>query len=101
MPALREKSRKLTGYLEQWVRQAAPQRVELLTPADPDARGCQLSLRVLDRPQELFDRLQAQGIVVDQRKPDVIRVAPVPLYNTFADVHAFGEALAAWASRER
>jgi kynureninase len=101
MPALRRKSLALTGYLEQWVRHAAPERVELLTPADPEARGCQLSLRVLDRPHELFEALQSQGIVVDERKPDVIRVAPVPLYNSFADVHAFGEALAAWASRDR
>jgi kynureninase len=98
MAALRAKSRRLTGYLEAWVDHAAGGRVELLTPREPDSRGCQLSLRVLDRPQELFRALRAAGIVGDFRPPDVVRVAPVPLYNRYHDVWRFGRALAAWAS---
>jgi kynureninase len=96
LPALREKSRRLTAYLEAWVDRAAAGRIEVLTPRDPAARGCQLSLRALDRPRELFRTLQDEGVVADYREPDVVRVAPVPLYNSFADVWSFGQLLQRW-----
>jgi kynureninase len=97
MDALREKSQRLTGYLAAWIDHVADPRVEIVTPCDPAARGCQLSLRVREQGRELFAALQAAGIVGDCREPDVVRVAPVPLYNSFHDVWRFGRALAGWA----
>jgi len=99
MDALREKSKRLTGYLEWWVRHACGERIEILTPGDIEARGCQLSLRVAGGSESLFDELREAGIVCDQRKPDVIRLAPVPLYNSFHDVWRCGRALQRWAGK--
>ncbi len=99
MPALRAKSRKLTAYLQYWIDRSAAGRIELLTPREPRFRGCQLSMRVLDRPRELFRGLQESGVVADYREPDVIRVAPVPLYNSFHDVWRFGTVLCDWSQK--
>lgn len=85
----------MTGYLETLLRciPTALKAFTILTPSDPAARGAQLSLKLhpglLDRVMEV---LEEQGIVLDERKPDVIRVAPAPLYNTFTDVFDFIEA---------
>lgn len=98
MEALRAKSLELTGYLEGWLGHAAGGRIELLTPRDPAARGCQLSLRAAERPRELFEALRRRGVTADFREPDVVRVAPVPLYNSFHDVWRFGQALLGWAA---
>ena len=100
LPALRAKSEKLTAYLEAQVLARLPNVLEIVTPAQPERRGCQLSLRVRggrDRGRALFDYLVAQGIVGDWREPDVIRISPVPLYNTFADVQRFTSAVGAWS----
>ncbi len=86
MPALRKKSVLLTDYLEYLLRAHPLDAWNIITPEDADARGCQLSLRVHDCGRELFRRLQENGIIADWREPDVIRVAPAPLYNTFSDV---------------
>lgn len=86
MAALCKKSELLTGYLEYLIDQLAPQRFELITPREPASRGCQLSILVHDRPRELLESLKAEGVVCDFREPNVLRVAPVPLYNTFHDV---------------
>lgn len=95
MARLRAKSVALTGLLEQLLRAHAPQ-VRIITPADPARRGCQLSLRVgASRGPALFEALGARGVVCDWRAPDIIRVAPVPLYNRFEDVWRFAAALAA------
>jgi len=91
--ALRKKSVELTGYLEFLVKEYAGDAIELITPSDPEQRGCQLSLRARERAREFLDVLSAAGIVPDFRPPDVIRAAPVPLYNTFHDVWRFGQAL--------
>ena len=91
MSALTEKSRKLTGYLETLIDHIADERVSIVTPRDPVERGCQLSIRIGDRG--LHERIIAQGVFADWREPDVIRVAPVPLYNSFADVFRFAEIL--------
>jgi kynureninase len=89
---LREKSVRLTGYLDFLLHEALAARAEVITP--PDARGCQLSLRILDGdPQAALRNLQAQNVFVDWREPDVIRAAPVPLYNSFLDVHDFVDRL--------
>lgn len=90
---LRAKSVALTGYLEALLGRMAPGTVEILTPTNPDHRGCQLSLRVRNGSQALFERIQAAGVLCDYRHPDVIRVAPVPLYNTFHEVWRFARTL--------
>ncbi|RYY09793.1 MAG: kynureninase, partial [Cytophagaceae bacterium] len=95
MAALRAKSERLTGYLEFLIKQLGLSReqLEIITPAEPAQRGCQLSLLVHERGRELFDYLAARGIVADWREPNVIRLAPVPLYNSFEDVYRAGAAL--------
>jgi len=93
LPALRTKSERLTGYLESLLDRHPTDAFEMITPRDPAARGCQLSLLVRDRPKERFEALVKSGAVVDFREPDVIRVAPVPLYNTFEDVWHFVDIL--------
>ena len=98
MPALRRKSEQLTAYLETLIHALGlpSSQLEIITPTDPAQRGCQLSLLVHERGRELFDYLTSQGIIADWREPNVIRVAPVPLYNSFADVQRLGKALFQW-----
>lgn len=96
LPALRARSQLLTGWLAEAVRAELSADIEILTPADPAQRGCQLSLRVrAGRAQgrRVFDALSAQGIVCDWREPDVIRAAPAPLYNTLDDCQRLVSAL--------
>lgn len=100
MDALRAKSLKLTAYLEQLIDAVnahfgTPERpaVRVLTPRDPAQRGCQLSLLYQGDARALFARLKSAGVICDFREPNVIRAAPVPLYNTFADVLAFARVL--------
>ena len=94
---LRAKSRRLTGYLQYLVDRVGDGRIRVLTPREPEARGCQLSLYASSGGRELFNALQEEGIVGDYRDPDVIRVAPVPLYNTFHEVWRFAQALERWS----
>ncbi|MDO7850783.1 kynureninase [Hymenobacter convexus] len=98
MPALRRKSEQLTARLESLIRglNLPTDKLEIITPADPGQRGCQLSVLVHERGRELFDFLAKQGIIADWREPNVIRLAPVPLYNSFEDVDRVGEALTQW-----
>ena len=95
MAALRRKSEQLTQYLEEVILglRLPKTQLEIITPADPAQRGCQLSVLVHERGRELFDYLAAQGIIADWREPNVIRLAPVPLYNSFEDVSRAGAAL--------
>lgn len=106
MPALRAKSLKLTAYLEKLLAEINDDRIEIITPRDPERRGCQLSIRVkahletrgsASEPaasnKKLFNALTARGVIADWREPDVIRVAPVPLYNNFNDIQRFSEIL--------
>jgi kynureninase len=88
MRALRKKSVRLTGYLEASLQHELGERIALLTPQNPRARGCQLSIRVTDGKRNIAEvkrRLRAAGVVADWRG-DVLRMAPVPLYNRFRDV---------------
>jgi kynureninase len=96
--ALSEKSRLLTGYLEHLLDGVGGESLTVITPRDPSARGCQLSILAHDRPQELHERLQRAGVICDFRRPNVIRVAPTPLYNTFLDCWRFVEVLREAAS---
>ena len=93
MTALREKSVKLTGYLEFLLQDLKHLPFTIITPSNPDQRGAQLSLLFHERGREVFDNLNAAGVVADWREPNVIRIAPVPLYNTFEDVYTFYEVL--------
>ena len=93
MPALVERSRRMTGYLEFLIDQIGNERISIITPRDSIARGCQLSIRVKDGDRSLHERILAEGVSADWREPDVIRVAPVPLYNSFTDVFRFAQAL--------
>jgi kynureninase len=68
-------------------------RISVVTPTDPKQRGCQLSIRVADADKDLFNALTERGVIADWREPDVIRVAPAPLYNSFSDVFRFVEIL--------
>lgn len=89
MDGLGEKSDKLTGYLVALLEQLSTDRFELITPDDEAQRGCQVSILVHRDSEELFEQLQDADVVCDYRRPDVIRLAPVPLYNTFEDVWRF------------
>jgi len=91
MSALRAKSEKLTGYLEFLLAEIDDDRISVITPSAQ--RGCQLSIRVKNADRSLHEKIVAQGVSADWREPDVIRVAPVPLYNSFQDVYKFVELL--------
>lgn len=97
LPALRAKSVALTRYFERLVQARLAGRVEIVTPADPEARGAALSLRLVgltrDRARAVFDGLRRRGILPDWREPDVIRAAPVPFYNRYDDVWRCVDAL--------
>jgi kynureninase len=93
MPALRAKSERLTAYLYSLLDQIPAGRIQVITPSSPGERGCQLSFLVQDRPRELLAALEREGVVCDFRPPNVIRVAPVPLYNTFQEVWQFAQVL--------
>jgi kynureninase len=93
MKNLVEKSRRLTGYLEFLLNEIRDERISVITPANAAERGCQLSIRVKDADKNLFKAISAKGVIADWREPDVIRVAPVPLYNSFSDVFRFAEIL--------
>jgi kynureninase len=100
---LRGKSVALTDYLERLIRPLEP-GVHVITPRASAERGCQLSLRIAGgaaRGRRVFEMLRVRGVVCDWRTPDIIRVAPVPLYNRFEDAwlfaRALGEALAGTA----
>jgi kynureninase len=102
MARLRDKSMKLTGYLEDLLRDLHAHRegagrsgIEILTPSDPARRGCQLSIVVPGASRTIQTKLLERGVLCDFREPNVIRAAPVPLYNSFHDVWRFTEAFAA------
>jgi kynureninase len=92
MENLRAKSRLLTGYLAYILGEFSSQ-LTIITPNNPEERGCQLSIIVKENGKQLFDFLEKENIMPDWREPDVIRMSPVPLYNTFEDIYRVGEAL--------
>ncbi|TNJ34489.1 kynureninase [Arenimonas terrae] len=99
MDRLRAKSEKLTAHLEALIAARCADVLDVVTPSNPARRGCQLSLRVAGgraRGRELFEYLETRGIVGDWREPDVIRISPVPLYNRYADLHRFVDAVERW-----
>ncbi|GAB3881862.1 kynureninase [Spirosoma agri] len=94
---LRQKSERLTGYLEYLL--TPFDDIQILTPDDPNQRGCQLSLLVRKNGKDLFAYLTEQGVVSDWREPDCIRLAPTPLYNTFEEVWQVGEIIRRYFDR--
>jgi kynureninase len=98
MAGLRVKSEKLTAYLAFVIGMVAKEtgtQLEVITPEDPAQRGCQLSIMAHGKGKDLFHAIGAKGVLADWREPNVIRVAPVPMYNTFEEVFRFGEILKA------
>jgi kynureninase len=96
MKRLRKKSEQLTGYLEFLLNSVDPghDTFEQITPKDSKERGCQLSLYMKRDGKKIFKRLSTSGVIADWREPNVIRLAPAPLYNTFEEVFRFGEVFA-------
>jgi len=98
MQRLREKSIALSGFLECLLENRLGKAVEIVSPREPAERGCQLSLRLrsgVARGKSVFDEISRRDVVCDWREPDLIRAAPVPLYNSFEDVWDFVEILSA------
>lgn len=91
--ALCEKSKQLTGYFEYLINELNNEHIKIITPVDPDERGCQLSIQVKNADKKLHQQLMDAGVISDWREPDVIRCAPVPLYNSFEDVYQLVERL--------
>lgn len=89
MKALRKKSIDLTGYLEALLQELGEDVIRIITPKNPDERGCQLSIQVKKADKGLHQKLTEANVITDWREPDVIRVAPIPLYNSFEDVYKF------------
>ena len=98
MARLREKSLRLTAYLEYVFNDIVSKfddvQLEIITPRDPEQRGCQLSVKLVGTDKRFFAALTEAGVIADFREPDVIRLAPTPLYNSFEDVYQFGQTLA-------
>jgi kynureninase len=94
MEPLRTKSIRLTGYLEFLLTEIGSKKFTVITPHNSDERGCQLSILAHEHPKELLTELGAAGVKCDFREPNVIRVAPTPLYNTFHEVWRFARILA-------
>ena len=92
---IRAKSVKITNYLEYLLKEIEGDQIEIITPQNPEERGCQLSIKVKNANKSLFDKLMAAGVISDWREPNVIRVAPAPLYNSFEDVYKMVERLKA------
>ena len=96
MDRLRRKSEQMTAYLDYLLQVELADDITVFTPAESNSRGCQLSLGLAagrDRGKQVFEQLTRQGVIADWREPDVIRVAPVPLYNNYRDVWQFVQIL--------
>lgn len=91
MTGVRQKGDLVTGYLEYLLGQMPKGMFEIITPRDPKQRGCQLSLKVRKGGRDLLGKLGTAGVIADFREPDIVRVAPAPLYNSFVDVYRFGK----------
>lgn len=93
MDQLRKKSLALTALCEKLLKEIPGDKIELINPTKEADRGCQISVRVINADKKLFEKISSAGVIADWREPDVIRIAPVPLYNTFEDIYRFSEIL--------
>ena len=89
MNKLRMKSIKLTGYLEYLILKMNNKNIDIITPKDPNQRGCQLSIKLNNSNKSLHKNLRLNNVITDWRDPNVIRCAPVPFYNSYQDVYNF------------
>jgi kynureninase len=97
MPAIRQKSERITGYLEYLLNQLPPGFCSIITPHDPEQRGSQLSIRLAKDPHDMLAALKKEGAICDFRNPDIIRATPIPLYVKYQDVFDFAKILARFA----
>jgi kynureninase len=95
MKKLIAKYKQLTGYFEFLIHELNNDNIKIITPSNPLERGCQLSIQVKSADKSLHSKLTEAGVITDWREPDVIRCAPVPLYNSFVDVYKLVERLKA------
>ena len=95
---LRAKSKKLTAFLE-FVLSDFKDYLTIITPTNPDERGCQLSIIVKNEGKKLFDYLTQNNVLPDWREPDVIRMSPVPMYNSFEDVFQIGQVIKSYFNK--
>lgn len=93
MDQIISKSRLITGYLEFLISGLGNDNIDIITPKQAEERGAQLSIRVIHSDRSLFEKISNKGVIADWREPDVIRIAPAPLYNSFQDVYRFVEIL--------
>lgn len=94
LKALQAKGKELAAYLRFVIEALAEKHqanFEIITPANPEESGCQVSVLLHGQGRPLFEKLMAEGVIVDWREPNVIRMAPVPMYNSFHDIYRFGE----------
>lgn len=93
MEKLTKKSKHLTGYFEFLINALNNKDIKIITPSNPAERGCQLSIQVKNADKKLHYKLTEDGVITDWREPDVIRCAPIPLYNSYRDVYELVEKL--------
>ncbi len=93
MGRLRAKALRMWDYFHALMKAIDDPRIEVITPTEPPAHGCQISLRISRAGRKVYEALTASDVYVDWRFPDVIRAAPVPLYNSFEDVYRFADRL--------
>ncbi len=97
MPALVAKGKQLSSYaiyvLQQVNATLGQSLIDIITPQDENQRGCQVSFKIPHRGREVFEALKQNGVIADWREPDVIRIAPVPLYNRFEEVYLLGQVI--------
>ena len=93
MKQLREKSLAMGRLCFQLLDQLNHENIQIISPRNDDERGCQISIKMKSGDRKLFDRISAEGIIADWREPDVIRIAPVPLYNRFTEIYDFVQIL--------
>jgi kynureninase len=100
MARLRAKSISLTGYLEFLLENIASPKFTMITPREPERRGAQISLRIRNKGKAFCQELAGAGVVGDWREPDILRIAPVPLYNSYQDVYEFVQRFSALLSKD-
>lgn len=103
MPRLIVKSRKLTNFMEYVFNDISDRydniQLEIITPKEEKNRGCQLSVLTGGQGKEMFDFINKEGVIADWREPNVIRLAAVPLYNSFEDVYLLGQTIEKYLKR--
>lgn len=93
MERLRSKSIRMTSYLEFLLEPLMGEQIRIITPSDPQQRGCQLSIQIKNGNKTIYNKLTERGVITDWREPNIIRAAPVPLYNTFEEIWQFANHL--------